>query len=392
MIERLSKRWEDIFSIVAVGIFYAVLGVGIFLNYQWAKSQNATFVAPRAGQPMAQSIETTAVSSHVLEQRLEAIAAKKEAIEQARLAKIRAEEEEKRLAAERERLAKEKAEQERRARLEAERLAKERAEQEEKAAAEQAAKEKAEKAAAEKEKAAKAAAAKKKAEKAAAAKEKAAKAAAAKKKAEKAAAAKEKAAKAAAAKKKAEKAAAAKEKAAKAAAAKEKAAKAATAKKKAATAKKKAAAAKEKAAKAAAAKEKAAKAKAAREARELEAKLAALGAPEGLGNGLASFDEQAFAAAKSEAVELFGDAVKARMKRFWQLPPNIPTNLSAQLLLRIDQHGKVVHVEVNRSSGYPLFDTAAMSAAKAASPLPLPNFDDLTAELVRDGVLINFSP
>lgn len=318
MIERLSKRWEDIFSIVAVGIFYAVLGVGIFLNYQWAKSQNATFVAPRAGQPMAQSIETTAVSSHVLEQRLEAIAAKKEAIEQARLAKIRAEEEEKRLAAERERLAKEKAEQERRARLEAERLAKERAEQEEKAAAEQAAKEKAEKAAAEKEKAAKAAAAKKKAEKAAAAKEKAAKAAAAK--------------------------------------------------------------------------EKAAKAKAAREARELEAKLAALGAPEGLGNGLASFDEQAFAAAKSEAVELFGDAVKARMKRFWQLPPNIPTNLSAQLLLRIDQHGKVVHVEVNRSSGYPLFDTAAMSAAKAASPLPLPNFDDLTAELVRDGVLINFSP
>ncbi|TGA64601.1 cell envelope integrity protein TolA [Dichelobacter nodosus] len=338
MIERLSKRWEDIFSIVAVGIFYAVLGVGIFLNYQWAKSQNATFVAPRAGQPMAQSIETTAVSSHVLEQRLEAIAAKKEAIEQARLAKIRAEEEEKRLAAERERLAKEKAEQERRARLEAERLAKERAEQEEKAAAEQAAKEKAEKAAAEKEKAAKAAAAKKKAEKAAAAKEKAAKAAAAKKKAEKAAAAKEKAAKAAAAK------------------------------------------------------EKAAKAKAAREARELEAKLAALGAPEGLGNGLASFDEQAFAAAKSEAVELFGDAVKARMKRFWQLPPNIPTNLSAQLLLRIDQHGKVVHVEVNRSSGYPLFDTAAMSAAKAASPLPLPNFDDLTAELVRDGVLINFSP
>ncbi|CAM2918128.1 cell envelope integrity protein TolA [Dichelobacter nodosus] len=345
MIERLSKRWEDIFSIVAVGIFYAVLGVGIFLNYQWAKSQNATFVAPRAGQPMAQSIETTAVSSHVLEQRLEAIAAKKEAIEQARLAKIRAEEEEKRLAAERERLAKEKAEQERRARLEAERLAKERAEQEEKAAAEQAAKEKAEKAAAEKEKAAKAAAAKKKAEKAAAAKEKAAKAAAAKEKAAKAA-----------------------------------------------TAKKKAAAAKEKAAKAAAAKEKAAKAKAAREARELEAKLAALGAPEGLGNGLASFDEQAFAAAKSEAVELFGDAVKARMKRFWQLPPNIPTNLSAQLLLRIDQHGKVVHVEVNRSSGYPLFDTAAMSAAKAASPLPLPNFDDLTAELVRDGVLINFSP
>lgn len=306
MIERLSKRWEDIFSIVAVGIFYAVLGVGIFLNYQWAKSQNATFVAPRAGQPMAQSIETTAVSSHVLEQRLEAIAAKKEAIEQARLAKIRAEEEEKRLAAERERLAKEKAEQERRARLEAERLAKERAEQEEKA----------------------------------------------------------------------EKAAAEKEKAAKAAAAKEKAAKAA---------------AKEKAAKAAAA-EKAAKAKAVREARELEAKLAALGAPEGLGNGLASFDEQAFAAAKSEAVELFGDAVKARMKRFWQLPPNIPTNLSAQLLLRIDQHGKVVHVEVNRSSGYPLFDTAAMSAAKAASPLPLPNFNDLTAELVRDGVLINFSP
>lgn len=287
MIERLSKRWEDIFSIVAVGIFYAVLGVGIFLNYQWAKSQNATFVAPRAGQPMAQSIETTAVSSHVLEQRLEAIAAKKEAIEQARLAKIRAEEEEKRLAAERERLAKEKAEQERRARLEAERLAKERAEQEEKAAAEQAAKEKAAKAAA---------------------------------------------------------------------------------------------------------KEKAAKAKAVREARELEAKLAALGAPEGLGNGLASFDEQAFAAAKSEAVELFGDAVKARMKRFWQLPPNIPTNLSAQLLLRIDQHGKVVHVEVNRSSGYPLFDTAAMSAAKAASPLPLPNFNDLTAELVRDGVLINFSP
>ncbi len=319
----LRRRGRSLLENFA-GVLTAGAGVGMLLLIFWMNREQITTSwsspVPGNGTP----IQAGAVSAQDLQQRLDDIEAKKQAIEDARLAEIKAAEEAKRRAAE------------------------------EKRRAEEAAREAAEKAA--REKAEQAAAAKAAAEKAAeekVAREKAIKFAAEQAAAEKAA--KEKAAK--------EKAAA--EKAAKEKAAKEKAAKEAAAK---------------------AAAEKAAKAKAAKAAQE-KAKLDAIG--DGPSLGLSSYDDEA---ARNDAIGEFTRAVEAKMKRYWTLPPNIPANLKATLVIRIDRKGRVQDVRVSRSSGYPIFDSKAMEAIRDASPLPLPGNQSVVDELVREGVLFNFQP
>lgn len=321
------------------------------------------------------ALDANVVSARDLQARLDQIEARKQAIEEERLAKIRAAEEAKRKAAEAEkrRIAEEKRKAEE-AKKAAERAA------QEKAAAEKAAKEKAEKAAAEK--AAQAEAAKEKL-----AQEKVAKEKAAKEKAEKAA--KEKAQKAAqekAAKEKAEKAA--KEKAEKVA--KEKAEKAAKEKAAKEKAEKIAREKQEKAAKAA--KEAQAKAKAAEE----KAKLDAISAPalelsSVQGNqGQAAGGSAAAAQAKNLAFSAFAAAVQAKVWGNWVMPLNIPDGLSAKVTIKIDSNGRVLEAKVSSKSGNALYDASVLDAVKKASPLPMPKNRELVEMIVEEGVEFKF--
>ena len=93
-----------------------------------------------------------------------------------------------------------------------------------------------------------------------------------------------------------------------------------------------------------------------------------------------------------QAIGDFASAMANKMKRLWELPANIPPNLSAQLYIRFDAAGNVTNVEVRRSSGYPLFDDAAMLTARRASPLPMPKNAEAARQVAGEGLLVNFRP
>jgi len=97
---------------------------------------------------------------------------------------------------------------------------------------------------------------------------------------------------------------------------------------------------------------------------------------------------EAVAALKDFGVNTLG----ARMKKFWRLPPNIPENLSVKIFVKLDRSGNVVKASIKQSSGYKLFDDAALRAVRDASPLPMPKHPGAVDALVSDGIITKFDP
>ena len=97
---------------------------------------------------------------------------------------------------------------------------------------------------------------------------------------------------------------------------------------------------------------------------------------------------EAVAALKDFGVNTLG----ARMKKFWRLPPNIPENLSVKIFVKLDRSGNVVKASIKQSSGYKLFDDAALRAVHDASPLPMPKHPGAVEALVSDGIITRFDP
>ncbi len=97
---------------------------------------------------------------------------------------------------------------------------------------------------------------------------------------------------------------------------------------------------------------------------------------------------EAVAALKDFGVNTLG----ARMKKYWRLPPNIPENLSVKIFVKLDSSGNVVKASIKQSSGYKLFDEAALRAVHDASPLPMPKHLGAVEALVSDGIITKFDP
>ena len=97
---------------------------------------------------------------------------------------------------------------------------------------------------------------------------------------------------------------------------------------------------------------------------------------------------EAVAALKDFGVNTLG----ARMKQYWRLPPNIPENLSVKIFVKLDRSGNVVKASIKQSSGYKLFDDAALRAVHDASPLPMPKHPGAVDALVSDGIITKFDP
>ena len=97
---------------------------------------------------------------------------------------------------------------------------------------------------------------------------------------------------------------------------------------------------------------------------------------------------EAVAALKDFGVNTLG----ARMKQYWRLPPNIPENLSVKIFVKLDRSGNVVKASIKQSSGYKLFDDAALRAVHDASPLPMPKHPGAVEALVSDGIITRFDP
>ena len=106
--------------------------------------------------------------------------------------------------------------------------------------------------------------------------------------------------------------------------------------------------------------------------------------------------EKASGKNSAEAKAALGDfgtnILGARMKKFWRLPPNIPSNLKVKLHIKFDPKGDVTQIAIKQSSGNKLFDDAALRAVHDASPLPLPKHPGAVEALVTDGIIANFDP
>ncbi len=328
----MSQRYLRTLSENIAGVVTVTIGLAALAALFWYKHEVIFQMASGGGNPQAQSIPATVVDGNTLQAQLQALEQKKQAKEQARLDAIAKAEADKKAAEEE---AKRQAEAAKQAEIEAQQ-AKEQAEKDRIAAEEAAQQVAAERAAREQE---------------TAEKEKAQQQAKAKRKAEEAAKAKAEAE----AKRKAEEAAKAKAEA---------------------EAKRKA--------------EEAAKAKAEAEEAALEAKLGELGQPS-LGDTISSLNA-GVAQAQQQATMDFGAAFGNKMAMHWKLPANIPDGLTAELMVRFSRDGELTEVKIHRSSGYPLYDNAAIEAAYAAAPVPLPNNPDAIELLVKEGVIVIFAP
>ncbi len=93
--------------------------------------------------------------------------------------------------------------------------------------------------------------------------------------------------------------------------------------------------------------------------------------------------------------EQYWGLLSAQVRRNYDVSDTIPeaerTHLTAQVLLLIGRRGQVLRVQLAKSSGNSLFDSAVLSAIKKASPFSPPP-DHLRASLEKSGVVLEFRP
>ncbi|MFW6350097.1 MAG: cell envelope integrity protein TolA, partial [Thiohalospira sp.] len=82
--------------------------------------------------------------------------------------------------------------------------------------------------------------------------------------------------------------------------------------------------------------------------------------------------------------------IEAKVTRSWR-PPEGAGRLAAVARVRVNREGRVLSVEVMESSGNPSFDSSLERAVLRASPLPVPDDDELFERNFRE-FNMKFSP
>jgi colicin import membrane protein len=83
------------------------------------------------------------------------------------------------------------------------------------------------------------------------------------------------------------------------------------------------------------------------------------------------------------AAEEFMARIGNRISSKWRRPPGSPKDAFAVVRVRVTATGRILSVQVVRSSGDPLFDRSIENAVYLAEPLPMPTDPDV-AELLRE--------
>ena len=86
--------------------------------------------------------------------------------------------------------------------------------------------------------------------------------------------------------------------------------------------------------------------------------------------------QRAVAAAQNQYVP----AIRRRIEQAWLRPPNVPTGLKCDIRVRLSPAGDVLDASVVSSSGNARFDRSAETAARKASPLPIPSDPSINQE------------
>lgn len=64
--------------------------------------------------------------------------------------------------------------------------------------------------------------------------------------------------------------------------------------------------------------------------------------------------------------------IEAEVRRHWLVPAGAKVGMISELVVRLIPSGDVVHVQITKSSGDPVFDRSVENAIRKASPLPVP--------------------
>lgn len=81
---------------------------------------------------------------------------------------------------------------------------------------------------------------------------------------------------------------------------------------------------------------------------------------------------EAAAAAQRRLVAEFTDRIRARVRQFIVLPPDVPPAARAEFIVTLIPGGQVLSVKLVRPSGHALYDEAVERAIRRADPLPVP--------------------
>ena len=94
-----------------------------------------------------------------------------------------------------------------------------------------------------------------------------------------------------------------------------------------------------------------------------------------------------------EEIIRFYNAIKLKIESAWIKPRNIPSNLSCDLKITINPQGRVVGLNLLKSSGNIRFDNSAMQAVRRVETFSI--FKEMEREIYEDtfkNIIFRFNP
>lgn len=92
------------------------------------------------------------------------------------------------------------------------------------------------------------------------------------------------------------------------------------------------------------------------------------------------------------ATSRFPSVWQREVEQAWTRPPGADRGLSADVRVRLRPNGEVVSTEIVRSSGSNSFDRSAENAIRRASPLSVPDDEDVFRRAGFDHFTFRFNP
>lgn len=87
---------------------------------------------------------------------------------------------------------------------------------------------------------------------------------------------------------------------------------------------------------------------------------------------------------RQTVIDKYMNLIEAKIYQKWVKPPTTNEGRVAELDVRLIPTGEVIHIELSKSSGDPVYDKSVVAAVKAASPLPLPPAETGLFDVFRD--------
>ena len=104
-------------------------------------------------------------------------------------------------------------------------------------------------------------------------------------------------------------------------------------------------------------------------------------------------EEKASKITYDEDIIKFYNAIKVKIESAWIKPRNIPSNLSCDLKIIINPQGRVVGLNLSKSSGNIRFDNSAMQAVRRVETFSI--FKEMQREVYEDtfkNIIFRFNP